>query len=33
LESVLEGWVLLSIADHCPIPDLDGNRIEIRAVA
>ena len=27
LESVLEGWVLLSIADHSPIPEIDGNRI------
>ena len=33
LESVLEGLVLLSIADHSPIPDIDGNRIEIREVA
>jgi predicted RNase H-like HicB family nuclease len=33
LESVLEGWLLLSIADHSPIPDIDGNRIEIRDVA
>jgi len=33
LESVLEGWVLVSIADHSPIPDIDGNRIEIRDVA
>jgi predicted RNase H-like HicB family nuclease len=33
LESVLEGWVLLSVADHSPIPDIDGNRIEIREVA
>jgi hypothetical protein len=33
LESVLEGWVLVSIADHSPIPDVDGNRIEIREVA
>ncbi len=33
LESVLEGWVLLSIADHSPIPEIDGNRIEIREVA
>jgi predicted RNase H-like HicB family nuclease len=32
LESVLEGWVLLSIADHSPIPDIDGNRPEIRDV-
>jgi predicted RNase H-like HicB family nuclease len=33
LESVLEGWVLVSIADHSPIPDIDGNRLEIRGVA
>lgn len=33
LESVLEGWVLFSIADHSPIPEIDGNRIEIREVA
>jgi predicted RNase H-like HicB family nuclease len=25
LESVLEGWVLLSIAGHSPIPEIDGN--------
>ena len=31
--SVLEGWVMLSIADHFPIPDIDGNRLEIREVA
>ena len=33
LESVLEGWVLLSIADHSLIPDIDGHRLEIRDVA
>lgn len=33
LESVLEGWLLLSISDHSPIPDIAGNRIEIREVA
>ena len=33
LKSVLEGWVLLSIADHSPIPDIDGNQLEIREVA
>jgi len=33
LESVLEGWLLLSVADHSPIPEIDGNRIEIREVA
>ena len=27
LESVLEGWVLLSIADHSPTPDINGNRM------
>ena len=33
LESVLEGWVLVSIADHSPIPDINGNRLEVREVA
>jgi len=33
LESVLEGWLLLSIADHTAIPDIDGNRVEVRQVA
>jgi len=33
LESVLEGWVLLSVADHSPIPDMDGNCLDIREVA
>ena len=33
LESVLEGWLLVSIADHSPIPDIDGIRIEVRQVA
>lgn len=33
LESVLEGWLLLSVADHSMIPEIDGNRIEIREVA
>ena len=32
LKSVLEGWVLLSIADHAPIPEIDSNRIEIGEV-
>jgi hypothetical protein len=27
------GRMLFSIADHTPIPDIDGNRIEIREVA
>ena len=33
LESVLEGWVLVSIADHSLIPEIDGHRIEVREVA
>ena len=33
LESVLEGWLLLSIADHSPIPEIYGNRVEIRQIA
>ena len=33
LESVFEGWLLLSIADHTPLPEIDGNRLEIREVA
>ncbi len=33
LESVLEGWLLLSIADHSPIPEIDGNRLDVREVA
>jgi predicted RNase H-like HicB family nuclease len=33
LESVLEEWVLVSIADHSAIPDIDGHRLEIREVA
>lgn len=33
LESVLEGRLLLSVADHSPIPEIDGNHIQIREVA
>jgi predicted RNase H-like HicB family nuclease len=33
LESVLEGWLLVTIADHSAIPEIDGNRIEVREVA
>jgi predicted RNase H-like HicB family nuclease len=33
LESVLEGWLLVSIAGHSPIPDIDGNHLEVREVA
>jgi hypothetical protein len=27
LEGVLEGWLLLSIADHSVIPEIDGIRL------
>ena len=33
LERALEGWILLSIADHSPIPAIEGHRIEILEVA
>ncbi|MCU1237079.1 MAG: HicB family protein [Candidatus Solibacter sp.] len=33
LESVLEGWLLVSIADHSPIPEIEGIRLDIRQVA
>ncbi len=33
LESVLEGWLLLSIADHSPIPEIAGHRIDVPQVA
>jgi predicted RNase H-like HicB family nuclease len=33
LESVLEGWVLVSVADHSARPDIDGIHLEVRAVA
>jgi len=33
LESVLEGWLLLSIADHSEIPEIDGRRLEIPQIA
>ena len=33
LESVLEGWLLLSIADRSGIPEIDGRRLEIPRVA
>ncbi len=26
LQEVLEGWILLRIADHLSIPEVDGNR-------
>lgn len=33
LEEVLEEWLLLSIADHSPAPEIDGIRLEVRKVA
>ena len=33
LESVLEGWLLLGIAHHRPIPIVDGIDLNVRAVA
>jgi predicted RNase H-like HicB family nuclease len=33
LESVLEGWLMLDIADHSAIPEIVGHRVEIREVA
>ena len=33
LKSVLEGWLLLSIADHSEIAEIDGCRLEIPQVA
>ena len=33
LEEVLEDWLLLSIAGHSPIPEIDGIRLEVRQVA
>ena len=33
LEEVLEDWLLLSIADHSPVPEIDGVRLEVRQVA
>jgi hypothetical protein len=29
----LEGWALVGIAGHSAIPDIDGNRLEIRGGA
>ena len=33
LEEVLEDWLLLSVADHSPIPEIDGIRLQVKAVA
>lgn len=29
LREVLEGWILLQIADHTPLPTVDGLRLEV----
>lgn len=29
LREVLEGWILLNIADHTPLPVVDGIRLEV----
>jgi predicted RNase H-like HicB family nuclease len=29
LREVLEGWILLQIADHVPLPIVDGLRLEV----
>jgi predicted RNase H-like HicB family nuclease len=29
LREVLEGWILLNIADHIPLPTIDGMSLEI----
>jgi predicted RNase H-like HicB family nuclease len=29
LREVLEGWILLNIADHMPLPTVDGMTLEI----
>src|SRR6185437_379763 len=29
LREVLEGWILLQIADHTPLPTIDGLRLEV----
>lgn len=29
LREVLEEWILLNIADHTPLPEVDGLRLEI----
>jgi predicted RNase H-like HicB family nuclease len=33
LAEVLEEWLLLSIADHSPLPEMGGIRLEVREVA
>jgi predicted RNase H-like HicB family nuclease len=29
LREVLEGWILLSIEHHAPLPEIDGMRLEV----
>lgn len=29
LRDVLEGWILLNIADHTPLPVVDGMKLEV----
>ena len=29
LKEVLEGWILLNIADHTPLPVVDGMKLEV----
>lgn len=29
LRDVLEGWILLHIADHTPLPEVDGTNLEV----
>ncbi len=31
LESVVEGWILLAIADHEELPELNGHRLVVKA--
>jgi predicted RNase H-like HicB family nuclease len=33
LEEVIEDWMLLSVAEHIPIPEIDGIEVRIREVA
>ena len=33
LREVLEGWILLNIADHTPLPQIDGMTLEVGKLA
>lgn len=33
LREVLEGWILLNIADHIPLPRVDGMTLEVGKLA